>query len=175
MLCWSVTTKCDLPQRTTSPAAQLSWSESRFVPQRGLHCVTCVRVVYACVAHRLTILVYSAPVAHALLVAPCNAVCVCVCVCVCVYVCVCEQKAGGFVEMGRVCGNLAVSRALGDYEYKDRPDLGPEDQKIGANADMKVLPRMDKDNFFVMACDGIWDVMSNEQIRVFVDFYHRVG
>jgi len=85
------------------------------------------------------------------------------------------KKAGGFVEMGRVCGNLAVSRALGDYEYKDRPDLGPEDQKISANADMKVLPRMDKDNFFVMACDGIWDVMSNEQIRVFVDFYHRRG
>lgn len=28
------------------------------------------------------------------------------------------QRAGGFVEEGRVNGMLALSRALGDFEYK---------------------------------------------------------
>lgn len=28
------------------------------------------------------------------------------------------EAAGGSVECGRVCGNLAVSRALGDFFYK---------------------------------------------------------
>eukprot|EP00730_Choanoeca_flexa_P003070 TRINITY_DN11278_c1_g1_i6.p1 TRINITY_DN11278_c1_g1~~TRINITY_DN11278_c1_g1_i6.p1 ORF type:complete len:263 (+),score=35.74 TRINITY_DN11278_c1_g1_i6:158-946(+) len=49
--------------------------------------------------------------------------------------------AGGTVEMARVCGNLAVSRSLGDYMYKDRPDLPPRAQKISAEADMTVLER----------------------------------
>ncbi|EGD72826.1 hypothetical protein PTSG_04555 [Salpingoeca rosetta] len=85
------------------------------------------------------------------------------------------KKAGGFVEMGRVCGNLAVSRALGDYEYKDRSDLPAKDQKISAAADMTVIERTDQDNFLVMACDGIWDVCTNDQIRVFVTFYLERG
>lgn len=31
------------------------------------------------------------------------------------------QRAGGFVEDGRVNGMLALSRALGDFEYKGNP------------------------------------------------------
>jgi hypothetical protein len=52
-----------------------------------------------------------------------------------------SQAAGGTIEMARVCGNLAVSRSLGDYTYKDRADLQPEEQKISAEADMTVLER----------------------------------
>lgn len=78
-------------------------------------------------------------------------------------------KAGGFVELGRVCGNLAVSRALGDYSYKDRPDLGDHEQKITAAADVFNIERHEDDEFLLLACDGIWDVMSNEEA---VDFIH---
>lgn len=38
--------------------------------------------------------------------------------------------AGGFVEYGRVNGNLALSRALGDFEFKTNATLGPDDQIV---------------------------------------------
>jgi len=38
--------------------------------------------------------------------------------------------AGGFVESGRVNGSLALSRALGDFEFKTNATLGPEDQIV---------------------------------------------
>jgi protein phosphatase PTC2/3 len=34
------------------------------------------------------------------------------------------RQAGHFVMGGRVDGNLAVSRGLGDFGYKDKPSLG---------------------------------------------------
>lgn len=40
------------------------------------------------------------------------------------------ESAGGFVQWNRVDGDLAVSRALGDFTYKHRPDLHPRDQKV---------------------------------------------
>lgn len=40
------------------------------------------------------------------------------------------EKAGGFVQWNRVDGDLAVSRALGDFTYKNRPDLPQKEQKV---------------------------------------------
>lgn len=40
------------------------------------------------------------------------------------------DAAGGFVQWNRVDGDLAVSRALGDFGYKNRPDLPAEQQKV---------------------------------------------
>ena len=34
------------------------------------------------------------------------------------------------VSMKRVDGDLAVSRSLGDFQYKERDDLPPEQQKV---------------------------------------------
>lgn len=76
--------------------------------------------------------------------------------------------AGGYVMMGRVCGNLAVSRALGDFVYKDRADLQPHEQKMSAAADLTVVQRDSEDQVLIVACDGIWDVMTNEQAVSFV-------
>lgn len=76
--------------------------------------------------------------------------------------------AGGYIMMGRVCGNLAVSRALGDYVYKDRPDLPPHEQKMSAAADLTVVTRDPDDQVLIIGCDGIWDVMTNEQATAFV-------
>lgn len=33
------------------------------------------------------------------------------------------EEAGGFVTEGRINGNLNLSRALGDFEFKDQKDL----------------------------------------------------
>lgn len=85
------------------------------------------------------------------------------------------EKAGGFIEMGRVCGNLAVSRALGDFQYKDKFDLPAEAQKITCAADMTVIPRSKDDNFFVLCCDGIFDVMTNEQVYEFIENHLKGG
>merc|ERR1712146_255982 len=85
------------------------------------------------------------------------------------------KNAGGFIEMGRVCGNLAVSRAIGDYEYKDRPDLKPEEQKVTALSDTTSISRTPKDEFLVLACDGIWDVLTNEGVQLVVNFFLERG
>lgn len=36
------------------------------------------------------------------------------------------EKSGHFVEDDRVDGNLALSRAIGDFQYKDKVALSPE-------------------------------------------------
>jgi serine/threonine protein phosphatase PrpC len=48
-------------------------------------------------------------------------------------------NANGFVEDGRVNGMLALSRALGDFEYKNNPSFKPKDQAVTAHPDVKVV------------------------------------
>lgn len=48
------------------------------------------------------------------------------------------HKAGGFVEDGRVNGMLALSRALGDFEYKGNELFKKKDQVVTAFPDIKV-------------------------------------
>ncbi|KAG0365966.1 Protein phosphatase 2C 2 [Gamsiella multidivaricata] len=76
--------------------------------------------------------------------------------------------AGGFVESGRVNGSLALSRALGDFEFKMNSTLGPEDQIVTANPVITEHPLTDVDEFLVLACDGIWDCMSSQEVVTFV-------
>lgn len=79
------------------------------------------------------------------------------------------QKAGGNVMIQRVNGSLAVSRALGDYEYKNVQGRGPCEQLVSPEPEIFVLERSDEHEFLVLACDGVWDVMSNEDL---CDFIH---
>lgn len=51
------------------------------------------------------------------------------------------EKSGHFVEDDRVDGNLALSRAIGDFQYKDKPSLKPEDQAVSCNPDITVHER----------------------------------
>lgn len=72
------------------------------------------------------------------------------------------KEAGGFVEVNRVNGNLALSRAFGDFAFKTNPDKRPEDQIISCCPDVQVR-QVDNDwQFVVLACDGIWDVLTNQ-------------
>eukprot|EP01013_Petalomonas_cantuscygni_P006141 TRINITY_DN16_c0_g2_i1.p2 TRINITY_DN16_c0_g2~~TRINITY_DN16_c0_g2_i1.p2 ORF type:complete len:324 (-),score=54.89 TRINITY_DN16_c0_g2_i1:1461-2432(-) len=72
--------------------------------------------------------------------------------------------AGGFVAMGRVNGNLALSRALGDFDFKAVSALPPEQQAVSPEPEVQSLELTPEDEFVVLACDGIWDVMTNEQV-----------
>lgn len=79
------------------------------------------------------------------------------------------QNAGGTVMIQRVNGSLAVSRALGDYEYKNVEGRGPCEQLVSPEPEVFVLDRDEEnDEFLILACDGIWDVMSNEDVCAYV-------
>ncbi|XP_066553246.1 protein phosphatase 1B isoform X1 [Amia ocellicauda] len=78
------------------------------------------------------------------------------------------QNAGGSVMIQRVNGSLAVSRALGDYDYKCVDGKGPTEQLVSPEPEVYEIPRAEEDEFVVLACDGIWDVMSNEELCEFV-------
>lgn len=78
------------------------------------------------------------------------------------------QLAGGFVSCGRVNGNLALSRAIGDFEFKQNKNLPSEDQAITAKPDVTIHKITQEDEFLVLACDGVWDVLTNEALVAFV-------
>lgn len=76
--------------------------------------------------------------------------------------------AGGFVEFGRVNGNLALSRALGDFDFKQNANLDAEQQVVTADPDITVHEATREDEFLVIACDGIWDVLTSQQVIDYV-------
>lgn len=79
------------------------------------------------------------------------------------------QNAGGTVMIQRVNGSLAVSRALGDYDYKNVDGKGPTEQLVSPEPEVFEMMRAPElDQFVILACDGIWDVMSNEDLCVFI-------
>lgn len=77
-------------------------------------------------------------------------------------------NAGGFIINGRVNGNLNLSRALGDLEYKKNGKLKPEEQLISAMPDVNVYQLEADDEFIVMGCDGVWEILKDEEICRFV-------
>ncbi|CAF0881873.1 unnamed protein product [Rotaria sordida] len=76
--------------------------------------------------------------------------------------------AGGWVEFNRVNGNLALSRALGDFIFKRNTDKRPEEQVVTAAPDVVCKTITEDWEFILIACDGIWDVLSNEEVLKFV-------
>lgn len=78
------------------------------------------------------------------------------------------QKAGGFVQEGRVNGSLALSRAIGDLEYKQGKSLSPAEQIVTAHPELTEHTLSEGDEFIVLACDGIWDVMTSQRCIDFV-------
>jgi len=77
------------------------------------------------------------------------------------------------VMIQRVNGSLAVSRAIGDFEYKNVEGKGPTEQLVSPEPEVTVIDRdNNNDELLVLACDGIWDVMTNEDICQFLQ--HRI-
>ncbi|KEG14207.1 protein phosphatase 2C-like [Trypanosoma grayi] len=72
------------------------------------------------------------------------------------------EKAGGTVQSQRVNGTLALSRAVGDLDFKENLDLPWDEQMVTALPDVRRIKWTPEDAFVVIACDGVWDVLSNE-------------
>lgn len=73
------------------------------------------------------------------------------------------ENAGGSVQWKRVDGDLAVSRAFGDFQFKQRTDLPADQQKVSCFPDIRVHERVPEDDVLLLACDGLWDVMTNNE------------
>jgi len=78
-------------------------------------------------------------------------------------------RAGGFINhVGRINGNLNLSRSLGDLKYKQLFHLKREEQIISADPDITITDLEEGDRFFILACDGIWDCVTNQEACDFV-------
>jgi protein phosphatase 1G len=75
--------------------------------------------------------------------------------------------AGGTVVNGRVCENLNLSRALGDFQYKDFSKPYAENIISGV-PDIEVLELTAEDEFLILACDGCWERKDRQEVCDFV-------
>jgi serine/threonine protein phosphatase PrpC len=78
------------------------------------------------------------------------------------------EAAGGFVRAGRCCSNLNLSRAIGDLTYKSVAGVARTAQPICPEPEITMTPITRSDEFLLLGCDGIFEVLSNEQIVRFV-------
>ena len=96
-------------------------------------------------------------------------------------------KAGGHVtyetkqDVSRVDGELALSRALGDFSLKEfynkkthNWEYDPIKGKVSAVPDvrfMKLKTSIERGQAYriVLACDGLWDVMSEKQVAEWIN------
>lgn len=75
------------------------------------------------------------------------------------------ENAGGFVQFNRVNGELAMSRAIGDFRYKPSDkDLAKHEYMVISYPDIAIHRRTVNDNNMVLACDGVFDVLTNEEV-----------
>lgn len=69
------------------------------------------------------------------------------------------EDLGGIIEYGYLNGELAVTRALGDW-YMKLP-FGSA-SPLTAEPEVQHILLSEDDEFLIIGCDGIWDVMSNQ-------------
>ncbi|MCL7041695.1 hypothetical protein MKW94_013721 [Papaver nudicaule] len=69
------------------------------------------------------------------------------------------EKLGGIVFDGYLNGQLSVARAIGDWHMKGpKGSTGP----LSAEPELHESLLTEEDEFLIMGCDGLWDVMSSQ-------------
>lgn len=63
---------------------------------------------------------------------------------------------------------LRMSRSFGDFYLKQRSDISVEEQPIIAVPDVLIQKIDGRESFILLACDGVWDVLSNQDAVTFV-------
>ncbi|CAE7707452.1 unnamed protein product [Symbiodinium pilosum] len=79
------------------------------------------------------------------------------------------RQAGGSVKLIGPCHRidgwgLNLSRALGDFHYKARPDLSAEQQKVIAVPEIRTVELHSDDEFLVLACDGCFELHTSQKV-----------
>lgn len=69
------------------------------------------------------------------------------------------EQLGGVVYDGYLNGQLSVSRALGDWHMKS--SKCPSTCPLSAEPEVQETILTEDDEFLILACDGLWDVMSS--------------
>lgn len=74
-----------------------------------------------------------------------------------------------------VNGFLVVLRVFGDFDYKCVYGKGFIEQFVLLEFEVYDIERFEEDDqFIIFVCDGIWDVMGNEEFCDFVRFRFEV-
>ncbi|KAF9594155.1 hypothetical protein IFM89_028812 [Coptis chinensis] len=69
------------------------------------------------------------------------------------------ERLGGIIYDGYLNGQLSVARALGDWHIKgSKASICP----LSAEPELKETYLTEEDEFLILACDGLWDVMSSQ-------------
>lgn len=81
------------------------------------------------------------------------------------------EAAGGRVEKYGPCYRvdlcLNMSRAMGDFQFKD-PGLPPDLQKISPVPDITIADIDENDEFLVVACDGLFELMTWDTVCEYI-------
>jgi serine/threonine protein phosphatase PrpC len=64
---------------------------------------------------------------------------------------------------------VSFSRAFGDFDYKSNPNLSSTRQAVICTPETCIRERkLEEDMYLILACDGVWDVMSDDEVGLFV-------
>lgn len=106
------------------------------------------------------------------------------------------ESVGGWIDDGRVCGILAVSRAFGDSDFKGKGlhhmlaegvKEGMWDEEFVSSVSFTGDPvssepdvfeltvSQEEDEFLIVATDGLWDVMTSQEVVEYVRNQLRKG
>lgn len=75
--------------------------------------------------------------------------------------------AGLQVVGGRVGGILSLSRAFGDFAFKDQ-NIPAQKRAISVVPDVRHMELTAADEFVIVACDGVWDMVKNQEAVDFI-------
>lgn len=68
------------------------------------------------------------------------------------------EREGGHIMHGLVNGDIEITRSIGDYEQS-----GGKIPGLTAVPEISKFVLTPEDEFIIIACDGLWDVMNSEQ------------